>query len=310
MDPKQLLRWAGPKSGASLALGATEKTSNPLLSSSSVAGSETQILSFQSSVEELQKWACELQTRKGTSGHTVQQFSQEEQLAQGPRALGGSRTRDSFPHPAASLGEQTQKRHSCSKRAPVTGEVGEPGAGGAAPSSPVHCFLPQPRGTKQPQGGQWGGAGLTARVSTLQEVGHMCEESLPCPPRRGVGPGREVGGRPPEKGRSQLSLEGRDRGAGAPLMGSSTGEPWVMKMCCLGRPWLWAAQTRPGLWTLPLWWPRSGGLMPHPPPADRDCQEGHCGHVLHGHTEGLLLDGLTVFQLLTCRRRASLVAQW
>lgn len=86
VDPKQLLRCVGPKSGASLALGATENTSNPLLGSSSVAGSETQILSLQSSDKDLQKWARELQIRKGTSGHTAQGFSQEEQLAQGPRA--------------------------------------------------------------------------------------------------------------------------------------------------------------------------------------------------------------------------------
>lgn len=72
VDPKQLLRWAGPKSGAGLALGATEKTSNPLLGSSSVTGSETQILSLQSSDEDLQKWVRELQIQKGTSGHTAQ----------------------------------------------------------------------------------------------------------------------------------------------------------------------------------------------------------------------------------------------
>lgn len=72
VDPKQLLRWAGPKSGAGLALGATEKTPNPLLGSSSVTGSETQILSLQSSDEDLQKWVRELQIRKGTSGHTAQ----------------------------------------------------------------------------------------------------------------------------------------------------------------------------------------------------------------------------------------------
>lgn len=97
VDPKQLLRWAGPKSGAGLALGATENTSKPVLGSSSVARSETQILSLQSSDKDLQNWARELQIRKGTSGHTAQRFSQEEQLAQGPRALGGRQDQSRAP---------------------------------------------------------------------------------------------------------------------------------------------------------------------------------------------------------------------
>ena len=97
VDPKQLLRWAGPKSGAGLALGATENTSKPVLGSSSVTRSETQILSLQSSDKDLQNWARELQIRKGTSGHTAQRFSQEEQLAQGPRALGGRQDQSRAP---------------------------------------------------------------------------------------------------------------------------------------------------------------------------------------------------------------------
>lgn len=41
---------------------------------------------------------------------------------------------------------------------------------------------------------------------------------------------------PPERGRGQLSLGGRDGGAGAPRMGSGAGEPGAVKMRCAGRP--------------------------------------------------------------------------
>ena len=173
---------------------------------------------------------------------------------------------------------------------------GQGGEGGALLLPAQFTASSHSRGApSNPEAGNGGRGSDSAGVSTLQEVGRVCEESLPCPPRCGAeAQGRRWEDAPREGERSAESWS-RDCGAGAPQMGSGAGEPWVMKMCCPGRPWLWAAQTQPGLWTLPPWWLRSGGLMPHPPPADRGCQEGHCGHVLRGHTEGSASRGARCF---------------
>lgn len=112
---------------------------------------------------------------------------------------------------------------------------------------------------------------------------------------------------PPERGRGQLSLGGRDCGAGAPRMGSGAGEPRAVKMRCPGRPG--SEQLRCS---------QACGLYPevaekwrtHAPPAPS--RQGLPRRSLGAHPAlaqragTLLLGGLAVFQPLTCRRKASL----
>ena len=176
-----------------------------------------------------------------------------------------------------------------SRGAPSNPEAGSGGCGGDSAGVSAHCTASSHsrRAPSNPEAGNGGRGSDSAGVSTLQEVGACVRSPCPVPPGVERRP-REGGGRmPPQTGRGQLSLGGRDRGAGAPQMGSGASEPWVMKMCCPGRPWLWAAQTQPGLWTLPLWCPEVEGSCPTRP--------HHCGHILHGHTEGSASRGACCF---------------
>lgn len=95
---------------------------------------------------------------------------------------------------------------------------GQGGEGGALLLPAQFTASSHSRGApSNPEAGNGGRGSDSAGVSTLQEVGRVCEESLPCPPRRGA------------------EAQGR-RWEDAPREGERSAESWRQRLWSRGAP--------------------------------------------------------------------------